>query len=253
MPVQAINRKTVREFREALQQMPLRRVGSLRRATLPELVEWSREHPEAPKVSSATVNKLLGATQAVAVWARNNGLIADEIPWADPFSHMRLEEAEPGREPWEPAELRVLFGSPVFTEGVRPKAGGGDAAFWLPLLGVFTGARLGELAPLTAADVVKDEATGIPTISIVEDAEYGKRLKTRSSRRVVPVHPELVRLGFLDFVEKAKRERGHDARLFPLLSPGPRGGFGRRLFERPGRPVPYCRRRTTNIGAMRSF
>jgi integrase len=226
MPVQAIGRKTVREFREALQQMPLRRVGSLRRATLPELVNWSRRHPEAQKVSPATVNKLLGAAQAVVVWARNNGLIPDDVPWADPFSRMRLEEAEPGREPWEAGELRVLFGSPVFIEGIRPKAGGGEAAFWLPLLGIFTGARLGELAPLTAADVVKDDATGILTISIIEDAEYGKRLKTRSSRRVIPLHPELVRLGFVDFVEKAKRERGRDARLFPLLSPGPRGGFG---------------------------
>jgi integrase len=226
MPVQAITRKTVREFREALQQMPVGRAGNLRRATLPELVVWSKDHPEAQKVSPATVNKLLGAAQAIAVWARNNGLIPDEIPWADPFSRMRLEEAEPGREPWETAELRVLFGSPVFTEGVRPKAGGGEAAFWIPLLGIFTGARLGELAPLTVADVVKDDATGIRTISIVEDPEQGKRLKNRVSRRVIPVPPELVRLGFLDFVEKAKRERGRDARLFPLLSPGPRGGYG---------------------------
>src|SRR5262249_39282094 len=159
-----------REFREALQQLPLRRVGSLRRGTLPALVEWSRKHPEAQKVSPATVNKLLGAAQAVALWARDNGVIPDDVPWAGPVSRMRLEEAEPGREPWEPAELRVLFSSPVFAEGVRPKAGGGEAAFWLPLLGIFTGARLGELAPLTSADVGNDEAAGNPTISIIEDA-----------------------------------------------------------------------------------
>ena len=226
MPVQAITRKTVREFREALQQVPLRRAGSLRRATLPELAEWSRQHPETQKLSPATVNKLLGGVQAVAVWARDNGLIPDDVPWADPFSNMRLEEAEPEREPWEASELRVLFGSPVFIAGIRPKAGGGEAAFWLPLLGIFTGARLGELAPLTAADVVADEATGILTISIIEDAEVGKRLKNRGSRRVIPVHPELVRLGFIDFVEEARRKRGSDARLFPLLNPGPRGGFG---------------------------
>jgi integrase len=226
MPVRAITRKTVREFREALQQLPLRRVGSLRRGTLPELVEWSRKHPEAQKVSPATVNKLLGATQAVALWARDNGLIPDDVPWADPFSRMRLEEPDPQREPWEPHELRVLFGSLIFTDGARPKAGGGDAAFWLPLLGIFTGARLGELAPLSAADVFTDEATGILAISISEDVETGKRLKTRGSRRIIPVHAELVRLGFVDFVEKVKRERGCDARLFPQLNPGPRGGFG---------------------------
>jgi hypothetical protein len=157
IPVQKITRKTVREFREALQQLPVRRAGTQRRAKLPELVEWSGKHPEAQKVSPATVNKLLGGVQAVAIWARDNGFIPDDVPWADPFSNTRLDEPEPEREPWELAELRVLFRSPVFTEGARSKAGGGDAAFWLPLLGIFTGARLGELAPLTAADVTADE------------------------------------------------------------------------------------------------
>ena len=90
MPVRAITRKTVREFREALQELPIRRAGTLRRATLPELVEWSRKHPDAPKVSPATVNKLLGGVQAVAVWARDNGLIPDDVPWADPFSNMPI-------------------------------------------------------------------------------------------------------------------------------------------------------------------
>src|SRR5262249_43974472 len=40
MPVEKIARKHVREFREALQELPVRRAGKLQRATLPELVEW---------------------------------------------------------------------------------------------------------------------------------------------------------------------------------------------------------------------
>lgn len=226
MPVAKITRKSVREFREALQQLPKRRAGELRKATLPELVEWSGKHPDAQRIGPATVNKLLGAVQAVAVWARDNGFIPEDLPWADPFSNMRLDEPESDREPWEPAELRTLFNSPVFTEGVRPKAGGGDAAFWLPLLAIFTGARLGELAKLTVADVTTDEAMGITTIAITEDLEKGRRLKNRGSRRVVPVHPELVRLGFTRFVNQVKQKAGSDARLFPLLKPGPLGGFG---------------------------
>jgi integrase len=110
--------------------------------------------------------------------------------------------------------------APVFSQGARPAAGGGEAAFWLPLLGLFTGARLGELAPLTAADVTTDQATGIPIITITEDRENGRRLKTAASARVVPVHPELVRLGLLRFVEEAKRGIGSEARLFPALTPG---------------------------------
>jgi integrase len=226
MPVAKITRRHVLHFREALQDVPIRRSGKLRNAPLPELVEWSKHHPRAPRVSNPTVNKLLGGMQAVALCARDNGLIADDAPWADPFANMRLSEDPSTREPWQLEELRLLFTSAVFTEGARPTAGRGEAAFWLPLLGLFTGARLGELAPLTAADVTTEEPSQVTMITIREDPEQGRRLKTAGSARVVPVHPELVRIGFLRFVEDARSKGGASARLFPLLTPGPRGGFG---------------------------
>ena len=205
--------------------MPVRRAGSLRTANLPQLVEWSTAHPTADRISPATVNKLLGGVQAVALWGRDNGLVRDDQPWSDPFSRMRLDEDEPEREPWDISELRRLFSSAVYTKQARPAGGRGEAAYWLPsLLGLFTGARQGELAPLTVASVAKDEATGIYSIAIVEDAARGVRLKTASSRRIVPIHPELHRLGFLQLVEACRRGDGPGAGLFSLLKPGPRGG-----------------------------
>ena len=116
-----LKRSHVREFREALQQMPVRRTGSLRTAVLPELVEWSRRHPGAKKISPATVNKLLGGVQAVAIWGRDNGLVPDDVPWSDPFSRMRLEEDEPSREPWDIAELQVLFNSASLRRQLTPR------------------------------------------------------------------------------------------------------------------------------------
>jgi hypothetical protein len=59
------------------------------------------------------------------------------------------------------------------------------------------GARLNELAPLTATDVITDAATDIVSINIKEDQERGCRLNTIGSARVVHVHPELTRIGFL--------------------------------------------------------
>src|SRR5271167_1236466 len=47
--IAGITRRQVLEFREALQQMPLRRSGALRSATLPELVEWSKQHSNDAK------------------------------------------------------------------------------------------------------------------------------------------------------------------------------------------------------------
>jgi len=124
MPVVDIKRSHVRTFREALQDIPPRRTGALRKADLPTLVEWRKANPDALRLSEGTVNKLLGGVQAVTVWARDNGVIPDDAVWADPFAGMRLEEGEPDREPWKTADLVTLFASSVFTQRKRPKAGG---------------------------------------------------------------------------------------------------------------------------------
>ncbi len=226
LDVATINRRHVREFREAAQLVPKRRAGKLREAPLPVLVEWSRSRPEAERISNATVNKWLTCLQGVLNWARSNGVIPDEVAWADPVSKMRLTEAKSTRQPWEPDELSVLFGSPVYANGARPLGGGGEAAYWLPLLALFTGARLNELAPMCADDVKVDVASQVQFLSIVEDNEAGRRVKTESSVRAVPLHPALLRIGFLDFVDQRRAVSGSSARLFPELRQGSKGGFG---------------------------
>lgn len=222
--IEDIRRSHVRTYREALQMIPVRRSGPLKTAALPALVEWSEKHPGAPRLQPTSINKLLGGVQAIALWAHNNGFTSDDRPWADPFARMRLDEPEPDREPWKVDELKLLFGSRVYAEGYRPDAGGGEAAYWMPLLALFTGARQGELAPLTVDDVRTDKATGVIYFRITEDKELGARVKTKSSRRVVPVHPELVRLGFLAIVA-GRRKDGPKAQIFPLLKKGVRDGF----------------------------
>jgi hypothetical protein len=179
-----INRSHVRAFREAAQFVPKHRAGKLRKMTLPELADWSRHHhPDAVRISSATVNKWLTCLQAVLNWARENGTIPDDVMWADPVSNMRLPEAKPSRQPWEPDELSLLFRSPVFTKGLRPAGGKGEAAFWLPLLALYSGARLSELAPLAVDDIKIDTASGVPFMTVVEDATLGRTVKTDTSVR----------------------------------------------------------------------
>jgi hypothetical protein len=142
LPVTTIARSHVRQFREALQMIPTKRTGAPQKAPLPDLVEWSKAHPDAPRIKVKTINKLLAGTAALAVWSHDNGLIPEDAPWTNPFAKMLLEDEEPTREPWDIAELRTLFASPVYTREHRPKGGSGEAAFWLPLLGIFTGAPL---------------------------------------------------------------------------------------------------------------
>ncbi|KWT64849.1 hypothetical protein APY04_3089 [Hyphomicrobium sulfonivorans] len=235
MRIEDIRRSHVREYREALQMIPVRRSGPLRNAKLPELVKWATERPAAPRLQPSSVNKLLGGMQAIVVWGYDNGFIPDDKIWADPFARMRVDEPEPDPVLWNTDQLKQLFGSSVFTEGDRPDGGGGEAAYWMPLLALFTGARQSELAALTADDVETDLPTGVRYFRIVEDRERGAGLKTTSSRRVVPEHPELVRLGFFDYLDGRRRNGGPKAPLFPLLEKGPRDGFAERWSKWFGR------------------
>jgi integrase len=91
--------------------------------------------------------------------------------------------------------------------------------YWLPLLGIYTGARVNELAQLGLNDIT--EAEGIPAILITSAGDEGKRLKSESSRRIIPLHGDLLTLGFLVYVRNT-RKLGHD-RLFPALKLGPNG------------------------------
>jgi integrase len=217
LPVVQIKKRHARLFVEALQKVPRHRTGALLEASLPKIVEWGKEHPEAARLSATTVNKLLGGVQAVVRWAYDKGgFIPDDVTWADPFARMRLDEDDPDRAPFDVAELQKLFGSPVFIDRTGPKGARGKVAYWLPLLALFTGGRRGELAGLRAADV--QEIEGHTMLTFVEDREAGRRLKTRNSQRAVPLHPTLRELGFLDYVHQRVAD-GHKAWLFPSVAP----------------------------------
>ena len=65
----------------------------------------------------------------------------------------------PKRRPWTAAELDKFFNRPLFQRGELPtdRRAGKHAAYWIPLLGLFTGARVGELAQLRVRDVILTE------------------------------------------------------------------------------------------------
>jgi integrase len=217
LPIAQIKRSHARTFREALQDMPRHRSGALLHMPLPELAGWGRKHPEAQKISAPTLNKLLGGVQTVALWARKTGMVPEDLPWADPFSKMRLKEAGSDRDAFTIDELNKLLASSVFTEMDRPAPGRGEAAFWLPLLALYSGARRADLAALQVKNV--NDVEGMPCFMFEEDKIIGKRLKTPTAIRTVPVHPQLIELGWLRYVDDVRRRDGVDAWLFAPVSP----------------------------------
>ncbi|MDP1776177.1 MAG: site-specific integrase, partial [Moraxellaceae bacterium] len=120
-------------------------------------------------------------------------------------------------QPFPLTALNTIFSSPVYSANARPLGGAGEASYWLPLLGLYTGARLEELGQLHPNDVYEestpDESMTAWVIRIT-DGE-GQSLKNVSSRRRIPVHPALINLGFIEYAVRAKSEKRY--RLFDKL------------------------------------
>ena len=75
--------------------------------------------------------------------------------------------------------------------------------FWIPLIAMHTGARRNELCQLTPEDIIGYK--GVPSFRIADDAGADKTMKTGASVRIVPIHSNLIRAGFLIYVERNKK------------------------------------------------
>ena len=93
--------------------------------------------------------------------------------------------------------------------------------FWLPMIGLFTGARVNEICQLNPqSDITKDEKSGIWYFNLTDDgAGVGveKSHKNDHSKRKVPIHAKLIECGLLDYLDKVKTLK-HD-RIFNRFKP----------------------------------
>lgn len=125
------------------------------------------------------------------------------------------------RVSFEADDIRRIFSHPTFTvrAAATQRYAGGIAAFWLPLIACFSGARMEEIGQLKQGDFKKGAGLQKIDYFAIDNAD-GKTTKNRSSNRDVPLHPVLIRLGLLDYVASLP---GPKAPLFPDLRPGTYG------------------------------
>jgi integrase len=124
--------------------------------------------------------------------------------------------------------LKAIFNAPIY-KGCKSSRGWKHSGseilvdsgrYWVPLISLFSGARLGEIVQLRIADVLEEQS--ILHFALL-DEEEDQRLKNENSRRRIPVHPKLIELGFRDLLWQ-RRERG-EVRLFPDLPMGEDGYY----------------------------
>src|SRR5262249_31711570 len=155
-----------------------------------------------PPISQKTTNKYLAALGSFATWLLQNEYIDDDVMSG---MYLSIDKRRKNRFPFSADQLKTIFNSPLFStcmgDGQKSKAGNvaiRDWRYWIPWIGLYTGARLGEIAQLLTADVRQVHGVWIFHITEIADEDEEdsapKSTKTDGSMRVVPIHSELIKL-----------------------------------------------------------
>lgn len=176
------------------------------------------EHLEAKGGHYKTVSKKLGVIRTLFTRALNQDVLTKN-PSQGVEVTLPSQRQQKARVPYTAADIQAIFSSPVFTDDARSNGCGGEAAKWLPILGYYSGARLEELAQLRVRDIHHKQ--GLGWFMNLTDEGPNQRLKNQGSRRRVPLRDEVLRLGFLEYLE-TQREANHEL-LFSALTPDSKG------------------------------
>ncbi|MGF6492192.1 integrase [Luteibacter sp. 621] len=201
-PLIGVTRMDAQRFVRTMEKWPkdATKKPIYRNLTVEQILETA-DTIQARRLAPVTVNNKVHFVRGFFEYVRlTNGLRFN------PFDSVALPApvAQFVRTPFTEAELASIF-DPVHLKRLLAPQG-----YWLPVLAHFTGGRLREISQLYVDDV--ETILGIPVVHFADRFE-GQQVKNQSSKRVVPLHDELIKLGFLDYVAMV-RERGYN-RLFP--------------------------------------
>lgn len=209
VPVDAFTREQAREYRDLLTATPVNRnkVKAYQGKTLRELAALGADKTMHP----GTVKKCVERCSTFFKWLHREG-----VTTSNPFEAIGVanySKSSTEREAFDDDDIRALF-NPARMAPLRM-----PHQFWLPLLGLYSGARGNELAQLRKGDVFEDQGVWVFSVT---DSGKDQTTKNANSVRKVPLHPVLIKLGFLDYARTCTADR-----LFPDLKFYENGGYWR--------------------------
>lgn len=221
-PLRSITREKIKGIPELYRHLPAHSSRLYPGKSLKEAAELAKGQGKRP-MERATLNKRMTLLSAVFRYA-----VREQLMPSSPADGLTLpaQKGEDGKKSFTVEQLSRIFQGPVF----KTFASDVDARFvpnhrlrphefWTPLAALFQGFRMEEFLQLRPDDVY--EQGNVACIRIREGE--GQSLKTDASRRVVPLHPFLKKLGFLRFVEAVRK-----AGLPELFPEAKRGHYGNR-------------------------
>ena len=213
IPISSINYETMREYKNTLIKLPpnINKNPRYREKSIEEILSFS-DRP----VSINTVNNNLSRLSTFFNYAVRREFL--DKNYTEGMKIKNPVRVDKEREAFTKSDLESLFNNQLYNKDQQDK----EYQFWLPILALFTGARIGELSQLYLEDI-KEEG-GIHYLDINSNTP-DKSLKNASSCRIVPLHPFIVNdLNFIRYIEKLKSK--NIERLFFELK-RERDGYGR--------------------------
>lgn len=220
-PIKSITPEDCREYRDKLSQLPSNARKKYPTLTLIEAIE-ERSKDNTERLKPASINNNLKNLRAFFNFAIREGLITTNPAIAVKAITPKYQTNEKSRVPFSNQDLQKVFTTPIYAgciddEYNYDKTGNNYPRrhrFWIPLIALFTGMRLNEICQLFSDDIENIE--GIDAIHIRIDKDEIKSVKTKYSIRIIPIHAQLIKMGFLEYVDEIKRQ-GH-RELFPHLT-----------------------------------
>ncbi len=212
--VSDLGRQDCRRVMETLHRLPSN-YGKKWPNMPPEAVAEMAHRKGLRPMSAANCNGYMSRWSGMMNW-----MVKEELTGRNPCIGLRVADPIPVREkrrPFSSDQLQRIFcGGPFENLGdicegkVEPTR---PSHFYVPLIALFSGLRQNEICQQTVDDVV--EIDGVFNFVVKPDRELGKRVKTLSSERVVPVHPALINARLLDHWRRCKVQK--EVRLWPDL------------------------------------
>lgn len=225
-PFNTYTKADAREFKNVLLTLPPNWTKNQKLKNLPitDALKKSKRlglEPMSPK----NANKLMEFVGAFFRWADNH--YDEDI--SDIFKGMTLpitKSKRDERHPYNTEELNTLIThlSECLSEDNNFS---NNYMFWLPLIALYTGARMNEIAQLYSTDIKNKE--GIFYFDINADGQ-DKTLKfERTNKRLIPIHKTLIDLGFINYVGIMKKKKSK--RLFPDIKVDQYGYYSSRFSK----------------------
>lgn len=167
--------------------------------------------PNEVRLKPVTQRKYLTNIGTVLRWMKSTDLTTIDLDAPIKAVKIQKPRAVTQRSNFTKEDIRKLFNSEDYVKGLHKTA----SRFWVPLIALYTGARINEICQLSTNDITLDAESNRWIFDINENEDVpNKSLKRWFHARFVPIHQRLIDLGFLEYVEETRKKH---IRVFPEL------------------------------------